>query len=160
MQRRCPLHAKTVAPACEGDCSHLQVRHSDFAFLNIFWCHSGWKAILLTWAWALVIWQVADFVKFLTTLVLQRAEDIQTDCKHSQKPLPLWVKVVNAPGVAGGWFMTVACKPFVVSMLYTQQHGLDYLTATRTCALLAHHSVPNPQHGCGWMWEAFHSGRH
>ena len=94
-------------------------------------CYAGWKAILLTWAWSLVIWQVADFAKFLATWVLQRAEDIQTECKHTDQPQPAWVKAVNFPGVAGDWLMRLAYTPIAVRLqLYnhglTCNHGLTW----------------------------------
>ena len=72
-------------------------------------CNAGWKAILLTWAWAL-----ADFAKFVTSWLLQRAEDIQTECKHVEQPEPAWVKAVNLPGVAGNRLIRVAYKPIAV----------------------------------------------
>lgn len=100
--------------------------------LNVSVCCIGWRAILLTWAWALVIWQVADFVKFLVTWVLQDAEDIQTECIRDEKPLPFWVKLVNAPGVAGDRFMSVVSKPFEVSLLHTRQ---SHLTVTWSTAV-------------------------
>lgn len=75
---------------------------------------AGWKAILLTWAWALAIWQLADFAKFLASWVLHKAEDIQADCRHTEEPLPSWVKAVNAPGVAGDRLMRMAYKPVKV----------------------------------------------
>ena len=79
-------------------------------------CYAGWKAILLTWAWALAIWQIADFAKFLASWVLQRAEDIQTECKHTDQPEPAWVKAVNLPGVAGDRLMGLAYKPIAVRL--------------------------------------------
>ncbi|KAL3158516.1 hypothetical protein ABBQ38_010745 [Trebouxia sp. C0009 RCD-2024] len=76
---------------------------------------AGWKAILLTWAWALAVWQLADFAKFLASWVMHRAEDIQADCRHTEEPLPAWVKAVNAPGVLGDRFMRMAYKPVKVA---------------------------------------------
>ena len=83
-------------------------------------CYAGWKAILLTWAWALAIWQIADFAKFLVSWLLQRAEDIQTHCKHTDQPEPAWVKAVNFPGVAGDRLMRVAYKPIAVRLAAVQ----------------------------------------
>lgn len=97
-------------------------------------CCTGWRAILLTWAWALVVWQVADFVKFLVTWVLQDAEDIQTECIRDEKPLPFWVKLVNAPGVAGNRFMSIVYKPFAVSLLPELCMIQSYLTVTWSMA--------------------------
>lgn len=77
---------------------------------------AGWKAILLTWAWALSIWQIADFAKYLASSMLQRAEDIQIDCKHTEQTEPAWVKAVNLPGVVGDYIMRAAYKPIAVRL--------------------------------------------
>ena len=43
---------------------------------------TGWKPVLLTWAWAMIIWQIADAFKFLVSYNLQAAEDISAACKE------------------------------------------------------------------------------
>lgn len=102
-------------------------------------CYAGWKAILLTWAWALAIWQIADFAKFLVSWVLQRAEDIWTECKHTEQPEPAWVKAVNLPGVVGDHLMRLAYKPIAVR-LTTVQSWRDFVV----CLLSSNSRDPAP----------------
>ena len=56
---------------------------------------------MLTWVWALVIWQVADFVKFLASWMMHSAEDVSAQCKDTGEAKPTWVKMLDLPGQVG-----------------------------------------------------------
>ena len=78
-------------------------------------CCAGWPAVLLTWAWALVIWQIADFVKFLASWNMQAAEDVSAQCKESGEAKPTWVKVLDMPGIVGDRISNTVDHTFQVS---------------------------------------------
>lgn len=79
--------------------------------------HAGWPAILLTWAWALVIWQIADFVKFLASWNMQIAEEMSAQCKETGERRPTWVKMIDVPGAVGDQISDAVDKTIQVRLL-------------------------------------------
>ena len=52
------------------------------------------------WAYAITVWLIADVAKTCVQAFFIRQERIKEDCKMHDRPLPLWVRIVDWPGNA------------------------------------------------------------
>ncbi len=52
------------------------------------------------WAYAVAVWLIADVAKTCVQAFFIRQERIKEDCKMHDRPLPLWVRIVDWPGNA------------------------------------------------------------
>ena len=59
---------------------------------------AGWAKVGITWAYAVVVWLLADVAKTLSQSFLIRQERIKEDCKMHNKAMPTWVKAIDWPG--------------------------------------------------------------
>ncbi|GAQ86610.1 h+ ATPase [Klebsormidium nitens] len=61
---------------------------------------AGWVPILITWAYVIAWWLLADLVKVAIQRVFARYDVIVARCKETGKRHPTWVRALDAPA---GW---------------------------------------------------------
>lgn len=61
---------------------------------------AGWAKVGIVWAYAIVVWLIADATKTCVQSLFIRQERVTEDCKMHSRPLPLWVRAVDWPGIA------------------------------------------------------------
>ena len=59
---------------------------------------TGWAAVGLTWAYAIVSWMVADCAKVLAQKVFRAQAKIKEHCKQEEQTPPHWVQLLDVPG--------------------------------------------------------------
>ncbi len=59
---------------------------------------AGWAKVGITWAYAVVVWLLADVAKTLSQSFLIRQERIKEDCKMHNKAVPTWARAIDWPG--------------------------------------------------------------
>jgi hypothetical protein len=58
---------------------------------------AGWAAIGITWAYVIVWWILADLAKTIVSKVFRASEAASEECKRDGRPVPGWVRRLNAP---------------------------------------------------------------
>ena len=61
-------------------------------------CCTGWAAVGLTWAYAIMAWLVADLAKVVTQKIFRTQAKIKEICKQEERTPPAWVRIVDVPG--------------------------------------------------------------
>lgn len=58
---------------------------------------AGWVPILMTWAYVIAWWLLADLVKVAIQSLFARYDVIVARCKETGEPHPGWVRALDAP---------------------------------------------------------------
>ncbi|EIE22120.1 P-type ATPase [Coccomyxa subellipsoidea C-169] len=61
---------------------------------------AGWAKVGIVWAYSVAVWLIADVAKTCVQAFFIRQERVKEDCKMHNRPLPLWVRIVDWPGNA------------------------------------------------------------